>query len=166
MAYPEKTWAKVKADYLTGNFSVEELQKKYGISTATIDKRMKKDGNWIKGKLKEKIQEKVEERTIDIFTRLGMPPEKIVQKVIEGMNANKTYIKGNGEEAFIEVEEDHNTRHKFVQEANKMTGGYAPEKIEETIKNIQPTREDLKSLTDEELAAMQSMINKMGGEDE
>ena len=40
MAYDAKTWAKVKADYETGNFSAPELSEKYTISEPAIKKHI------------------------------------------------------------------------------------------------------------------------------
>ena len=130
MAYPAKTWAKVKADYETGNFSVADLWKKYGIAEITIEKRIGNE-KWKKGKLKKKIEEKIEESTLEMFARLGMPKEKFLQVIIDGLNADRTYIKKDGSgEGFIEVEPDHAARSRYVTEVNKMTGGYVPEKKE------------------------------------
>ena len=130
MAYPAKTWAKVKAEHETGQFSVEELSKKYKISQPAIVKRLMKEG-WKKGRTKKKIEEKIEESTLEMFARLGMPKEKFLQVIIDGLNADRTYIKKDGSgEGFIEVEPDHAARSRYVTEVNKMTGGYVPEKKE------------------------------------
>lgn len=54
-------WETVKTEYITGA-SIYALAKKYGISTATIHKRVKK-GNW--EKLRERTAKEAEKRTIE-----------------------------------------------------------------------------------------------------
>lgn len=39
-----KVWAKIKIDYITGQFTLEELGKKYGVSAAIISKTSTKEG--------------------------------------------------------------------------------------------------------------------------
>ena len=130
MAYPAKTWAKAKADYLTGDYSVKDLWKKHGIAEITIEKKIGIE-KWEKGKLKEVIEKKIEESTAEMFARLGMPKEKFLEVILEGLKADRTYIKKDGSgEGFIEVEPDHTARAKYVTEVNKMTGGYTAEKKE------------------------------------
>lgn len=134
MAYSSEVWGKVKADYETGLYSVDKLQEKYGISTASIDKRMAKDKPtkpWIKGKTEDKIHKKIEENTIERLARLKYTQDKHLNNIIAGTEADRTYIKKDGSgEGFIEVEPDHQSRVKYLDMINKMTGGYAPEKIE------------------------------------
>tara|TARA_R110000737_G_C14359287_1_gene446651 strand:- start:10 stop:519 length:510 start_codon:yes stop_codon:yes gene_type:complete len=163
MAYPAKVWAKVKADYETGNFSIDKMGEKYGISTATIEKRIKAD-KWQKGKLKPIIEKKIEETTAEMFARLGLPKEKLLDKIIEGTDANRTYIKRDGSgEGFVEVEPDHAARVKYITEINKMTGGYTPEKQEITAKNtnIEVTTDDLEGLSDEEIEGLREISEKL-----
>ena len=125
MAYTTKQWAKVKADYLTGNYSVEKLSKKYEISEPAISNKAKAEG-WIKGQLKEKIEKKVEESTIEILARIGCTPEFRLKLLHEGLLADRTYVKGE----YVEVEADHNSRVKYHDIINKLTGSYTPEKVE------------------------------------
>ena len=42
-----------------------------------------------------------------MFARLGLPKEKVLKKIAEGMEATKLLISGNKEEAFAEVVPDH-----------------------------------------------------------
>lgn len=125
MAYPAETWIKAKKDYETGNYSVCELGKKWGMSDTAIENKIA-DEKWIKGALKDKIEERIERDMIKLFAKKGFPPEKIIEKVLEGLEAHRTVrINENGDTT---VEPDHNARVKYIQEANKMMGNYSAEK--------------------------------------
>ena len=87
MAYKTTTWAKAKADYESGNFIVAQLQKKYRIHTSTIDKRIA-TYKWIKGASKKKIQERIQETMKEKFARLGLPEDKVLEKVKEVIDEN------------------------------------------------------------------------------
>ena len=164
MAYSTKIWAKVKADYLTGNFSYDDLSEKYRISEPCIRKHSK-SGGWVKGELKEKIEEKIEESTIEAFARLGLTKDKILQKINDGLEADKVVITGGKDNAFAEVIPDHQAIDKYITQYNKMTGNYAAEKQEiKQETDIKIGREDLKELSPEELQVMLKMIDKLGGE--
>ncbi len=82
MAYPAETWAKVRADYETGNFSVRELSENYQIFYKTIDDKIASDG-WIKGKYKPAIEAKIKETMIERFTRMGLSEVAACEKVVE-----------------------------------------------------------------------------------
>lgn len=142
MAYPAKTWAKVKADYETGNYSVEQLWKKYGMSAISIEKRIgidKKNGNpWEKGKLKPIIEKQIEESVMEKLTRLGMPEDKVLMVMVEGLEAtyekwkkNPNYKKDavdeTGEKILeydLEIYSDHQIRAKFFDMYCKIGGKY------------------------------------------
>ena len=169
MAYPAKVWAKVKADYETGNFSIDKLHEKHTISVDTLKRKISGE-KWQKGKLKPIIEKKIEETTAQMFARLGLPKEKLLEKIIEGTDADRTYIKKDGSgEGFVEVEPDHAARVKYITEINKMTGGYTPEKQEITAKNtnIEVTTDDLEGLSDEEIEGLRKISEKLNrGKDE
>lgn len=137
MAYSTKIWAKCKCDYETGNFSVKKLWKKHGISTATIENKIAKE-KWIKGRLKEKIEKSTEQMFVDA----GMPKEKVLTLIVEGMTEPKKLIfEGKGDQMICTPEKDYKTASDYIKEYNKMTGGYAPEKKEITLPNVPTTLE-------------------------
>jgi len=144
MAYPAETWAKVKTDYETGNYSVLQLAKKYSISKKAIDKHLKEEG-WVKGELKKTIQKKIEESTLELFVKRGMPRERIVELVVKGMiEPDMIKFEGKGDQMMATPVPDWKTRKDYIQEANKMTGGYAAEKKEITggIQIVPISKED------------------------
>lgn len=166
MAYKAKTWSKAKADYETGNFSVEQLWKKHGIAAITIEKKIGKE-KWIKGATKKAIEKKIEESTIEAFARLGATKDFVLAKVLEGLEATKVVITGGKNDAFAEVIPDHQNIDKFVTQYNKMTGQYAPEKQEiKTEADIKIGRADLQNLSQDELNVMLKMIDKLGSNDD
>jgi len=145
LMYSAKKWATVKADYETGNFSAEELWKKYGIHQRTIENRIKGE-KWVKGKSKPLIAQGIAERNIAMFAKLGMTQEKVVQKLIDGIdsaNRSAQYIadqvkaaKDKDEEVdtdwlfkiIPQIMDDRKIALQYLQELNKMCGTHAPQK--------------------------------------
>ncbi|MCP3683545.1 MAG: hypothetical protein GY861_12730 [bacterium] len=111
MAYSATTWAKVKADYESGNYSAPQLYEKYTISEIAIKKKIV-DEKWEKGKNKEIIIQSIAEKNIELFAKLGMTQEKKAQMLINGTS------------------DDNSIAIKFIQEINKMCGSHAPVKKE------------------------------------
>ena len=177
MAYSTDKWAKVKADHLTGNFSVDELWKKWGISTTAIENRIDKE-KWVKGELKAKIEKKVEESTIAMMARLNMPKERVVKEVlIEGLEAtnqkwvkNPNYEEGAegeaGEQWLLVIYADHTSRAKYLDQYNKMTGGFTPIEKKIETEDVTVGNKELKNLSTEELEELVKLVEKAGGEDE
>lgn len=116
MAYPESTWAKLKADYETGEFSAPKLEEKYNITQQAIWKKKERDAikgiKWVKGKNATIIQQTIAEKNIAAFAKAGCTHQKVVDRVAEKI-----------------LNEDNMLQ--YVQEYNKMCGGYAPIKKED-----------------------------------
>jgi len=160
MAYDVTTWAKAKAYYETGNYSIPEVGEKLGILHTAIENKIAQEG-WIKGKNKEKIEAGIAERNIEMFAKLGMTQENVAEKIIEGVflpdaTAKKLaeYIQNNNPEneegeknddyfkqMAVIVKEMVNDKYlslKYIQEFNKMCGTLAPFKKELTGKEGSP----------------------------
>jgi len=58
-------WDKIKAEWLKGGITQEELAKKYGLSVKTVSNRASKEG-WkaAKGRIREKTEENIEARVV------------------------------------------------------------------------------------------------------
>lgn len=126
MAHSTKQWSKAKADYETGNFSVQELQKKYRISESSINKRIAKE-NWQKGKLKPVIEEEQRKRVLDALTEKGVDADMIADKIKMLLAAKRKLIIPNGDGPPIEKEtDDYWAIDKGIAQFAKFTGGYAP----------------------------------------
>lgn len=63
----QEKWDAIRADYLSGEYSVPELAQKYGASESTIYKKASKDG-W--KKMQEKIRQKADEKYIARAARI------------------------------------------------------------------------------------------------
>lgn len=162
--YSLKVWANVRAQYETGKFTIDELQKLFGISRNTIQFQCIKN-NWIKGKTADTIAYRINESTLDCFVRLGMPPEKVAQRVLEGIECTTdTTIKiadrlksiqadATTEEILKKISsiikdlaEFKRVSLLYIQEYNKMIGNYAPTKTEVAVHPLIPdnlSREEL-----------------------
>jgi len=115
MAYDVETWAKAKADYESGNFSVEKLGKKWGISDTQIENKIAKEG-WVKGKNAPLIQQSIADKNIEAFAKANCTHKDIVDKMV----------------AVILSDDDNRLRLSYIQEYNKMCGTLAPSKKEVT----------------------------------
>ena len=142
MAYPVSTWAKVKADYETGNFTIEKLWKKYGIAAVTIETKIIKK-KWIKGSSAPAIQQTIAEKNIAMFAKLGMTTEDLAQKLINGLNTQEKAAKEIAEKinnSDVDIEmytklipqilDDRKISLEYAKEIIKMIGVYAPAKKE------------------------------------
>jgi len=122
MAYPAKTWAKVKADYETGNFSANQVAEKWSISVQAVKKRIRAE-KWQKGKSIPKIEEKIRDASIESYAKLGMPLKKALKICIRLMESDDPVIAEKGLTHF-----------------EKQTGINAPEKL--NVKNTGMTLEE------------------------
>ena len=177
----ESEWAKAKARYSTGDYSKEQVGDYLGVSDTAIDNRMAKDkksGNsWVKGELKAKIEKKVEESTIAMMARLNMPKERVVKEVlIEGLEAtnqkwvkNPNYEEGAegeaGEQWLLVIYADHTSRAKYLDQYNKMTGGFTPIEKKIETEDVTVGNKELKNLSTEELEELVKLVEKAGGEE-
>lgn len=87
MAYPPEFWAKVRADYESGEFGLEKLAKMYQVSRQSIANQKKKNG-WVKGKKKPYegevyLAEAAEDFAAAISDDLPPPVEETVGQTIE-----------------------------------------------------------------------------------
>jgi uncharacterized protein YlzI (FlbEa/FlbD family) len=154
--YSLRVWANVRAQYETGSFTIDELQKLFGISRNTIQFQCIKNG-WVKGKTAPTVAYRINESTLDCFIRLGMPPEKVNQRVLEGIESSTdTIIKiadrlkeiqaeATTEEVLKKISsiikdlaEFKRISLLYIQEYNKMIGNYAPTKSEVTVHPLIP----------------------------
>jgi NCAIR mutase (PurE)-related protein len=135
MAYPAKTWALIKADYETGNYSIEDLQKKHKISHDTITTRCYKD-KWVKGLLKPQIEKSIQNKMVEAFAKRGFDESRVAEIVEAMAKAEKTIIVPSGKEeqsGFADIIPDWQARDKAVTQYAKLTGSYAQEKADNRI---------------------------------
>jgi hypothetical protein len=92
MSYSAEKWANVRYDYESGNLTIEKLSKKWQISTTAIVNKMQEE-EWVKGKHKETIQQTVAEKNINMFANLNCTPERVAQRVIEGIFMGDELVK-------------------------------------------------------------------------
>ena len=124
MAYSVKKWAKVKVEYETSGVSAEKLREKHGISTRSIEYRIQKE-KWKKGKNKKIVEEKIEKTTLEMFAEAGMPPSKVIEHMVTGIEkAEDLKFSGPKGEQFCENAPDYKTRLAYIQELNRMVGGH------------------------------------------
>jgi len=142
MAYPATTWAKVKADYETGDYSVDKLHQKHTISREAIITKMVRK-KWEKGKNAPIIQQTIAEKNIAMFAKLGMTTEDLAQKLINGLNTQEKAAKEIAEKinnSDVDIEmytklipqilDDRKISLEYAKEIIKMIGVYAPAKKE------------------------------------
>jgi len=164
MALPAKTWAKIKTEYETGNYSTVQLAKKWQISDQAVRKHIR-DEKWKKGQLKPIIESKIQKTMVEKFAEIGLTPEKVMRVVDEGVHADKTIIVGSGDQAMADIIPDWQARDRFVTQYYKLTGGYAAEKVEHSG-DIEVTDPRLKNYSDEEIQTLINILTKKKDESE
>jgi hypothetical protein len=153
LAYPVELWAKIKADYETGNYSYEKLAEIYHVSDPAIRLKATED-NWIKGRLKEKIEEKTQHRVINMLSKLGWDEKKRIEKFADILEADKTGSEGI-------AEPDWNARLKAHDMIFKIAGDYAPTETKLSGGITTESPYDLSQLTDEELITFKTLMDKV-----
>jgi predicted DNA-binding protein YlxM (UPF0122 family) len=86
----KETWERLKADYVTGAYTLELLAKKYGVSKAAISKKIKKE-NWGKVDLKEtaelvemeKVNKSKQKKVNKIAKLTNVSPDKFEEAISE-----------------------------------------------------------------------------------
>jgi hypothetical protein len=137
MAYPAKTWQKVKTAYLSGNYTVEKIAQMWSISTQAIFGRIQREG-WERGKLSRTIAE----RNIERLTEAGATPIAVAETLANALKADKSVIiRDNGAlkksesgepQGFVEQVPDWQPRLKAVEIINSMTGAIPQPEQKET----------------------------------
>jgi len=94
----KETWERLKADYVTGAYSLELLAKKYGVSKGAISQKAKKE-NWKKLDLKETAElveieklNKTKQTKLKNKSRLVSVNEKELNRAIEEIVDYQEYI--------------------------------------------------------------------------
>lgn len=167
----------VRAEYETGNYSVKSLPSRirYGIHARTVEGWVEKY-RWQKGSSAPTIEKAQAELNLDRFTRAGLPPDRLIERVIEGVNAGSecveevvTIIRENKGEldpkavrALHEIGTALNSRAKFVDIYCKMTGQYAPTKTQDLTPPAPQKAPDLSRFSDEELRQWEKLWEKAG----
>lgn len=63
----------------------------------------------------------------ELLDQMGVTDEKLARVLNEGLEANKTIVMGkDSNEAFVDIQPDHPTRHKFLETGLRLRG-YAKE---------------------------------------
>ena len=160
MAFSLKTWAKVRKDYERG-ISIPALAEKYTISIPAIKLR---SNQWEKGKLLPVIEKRIEEGIVEKFTKIGMPLDRVIECIAGGIEEpQRVVFEGKGDQMIATPEPDYPTRLKYIQEYNKMTGSYAPEKsiaLNRTLLEIKETH-DLTKLSADQLEMLIELQERM-----
>ena len=111
----KETWEKLKADYATGAYSVRNLAKKYNISHAAINKKIKKE-NWIildekelaevanEKKVIKKVSKSFHEKVSKVSKKVSVKPEKL-EKTIEEYVDKKEMIETAGVDVVLKAQE-------------------------------------------------------------
>ncbi|MBD3397118.1 MAG: hypothetical protein GF418_15970 [Chitinivibrionales bacterium] len=179
MAYGTEVRSQAKALYETGNYSAKEvaakLRKKCEKSSRLTERCIQswiEKYDWKKGALEPTIQQRTEQSIIGLFAELGMPPDEVVKRVIEGIHAGADVVEKilaiateqskNGELPvnleLLELLKGYgahlNTRAKFIELWAKLTGSFAPTDVNLKASDARISAEpspDLSQLSDQEL---------------
>ena len=111
----KETWERLKADYVTGAYSVRDLAKKYNISHAAINKKIKKE-NWIVLDEKElaevanekevitKVSKSFHEKVSKVSKKVSVKPEKL-EDAIEEYVDKRAMIETAGIDVVLKAQE-------------------------------------------------------------
>ena len=117
MAYKTSTWAKAKANYETGNYSVADLVKMLGISDTAIENRIKRE-KWIKGKLKDVIELTMQQKVVKALADRKIDENTVADAIQSLLTTTDALVKDKG-----------------LTQYGKFTGSYAADKKDIMIQN-------------------------------
>jgi len=113
MYYSSQIWARVRTAYESGKYhsldemhkSVYEQLKKEGIRCPGINavKARSASESWNKYKSTDKIKKTQEQMLIERFAKNGLPEDKVINKIIDLVNSDKTYERCKGLEMYRDV---------------------------------------------------------------
>lgn len=153
--YAQKLWDDCQRDYESGfDYSIAELSRMHPPLKQSAIRRHAKLHGWQRGRLAGQVKMERDKKTVEKFADLGLPEEDVLRRVIEGIktgdeavNAVKSMLEraaeepGGAEEKLMspgvqrivrDMFNDMNVRFKYIQEYNRMVGGYAPLKRDVT----------------------------------
>ena len=127
-------WSKVKADYLSGKYTYQQLAEKYKISFSTISKKARKN-KWVslKRKKEEKVAKNVQQKLEDIET-------KEIVKDIDRICAVARKLIDKAEKAIEELDL-YNVKEKTV---TKKTKYRTDTKVKAPVEDVEKTTEKIK----------------------
>jgi len=123
--------ATAQAIYEVRGTSLEKISKMLGVHVETV-KKWKRKGVW-KDREAElpKVLELTRQKTIEMFAKQGMPPERAVDLMIEGMEDQQVEIVNEVDDSgkshkvaktVFEGHKSYKTRHKFQHDYHLLTG--------------------------------------------
>lgn len=145
--YSQKIWDACRRDYESGfDYSLAELSRMHPPLKDSAIRRHAKLHGWERGRLAGEVKMQLEKKTIDRFAALGLPQEEVLKRVIEGIQTgdeavravkamlercsedpNEESLLSSGVQRMVrDMFNDMNVRFKYIQEYNRMVGGYAP----------------------------------------
>lgn len=143
---PPDVWSIIRAMWEGGSYTFAELSTLHDISISTIKQRSSAE-KWKEGRLSEAIQKKIEESTAAIFAKFRMPREKRIGYIVEAIRnpvvseevtelqrgpSGKVLRTRNGRLLTYKKTMDklsYEVRLRYLQEAHKLCGDYAPLKL-------------------------------------
>lgn len=163
--FPRAAWATFRSLYESGQFiKMEDLhghiKKAFGDAPSldTLRHRAARD-KWDRHRLEPQIQVAADKDVADTFAELGMDTRTRIQKIVEGINHADEIMKkacaavqvAGGQldpevvSGLRDAAKDFRVSLLYIQEANKMTGAYAPieKRLDHTTKGqkIEPRKE-------------------------
>ena len=108
----KEQWESLKADYVTGAFSLSQLAKKYGVDKSAISRRVKKE-NW------KQIEENELKELVEI-EKVNKSQQQKVNRISEELEVKKEALKHSIEEITDIAEMLENNTKKLLSKQTKM----------------------------------------------
>jgi hypothetical protein len=130
MAYKAIVINACRSDYESGNYTLAQIGEKRGIPSKCIEKWSCKFG-WRKSALVPQVQAAINEKTIETLARLGMPKEKALRILIDGLEKPEfTQFEGKGDQMIATPMKDYKLILGYLKEYLQITDMYPAQKIE------------------------------------
>lgn len=150
----KQEWEKLKADFTTGIYTLEQLAKKYGVNRATISKKANKDA-WVKIPL-ETTAELVE------LEKGNKRQQEIKKATKKATNVNSEYFDASIKEIADITEYVHNLQLSAAQRIAETLKNNSVEEISVTGGEMSSVEITERKLNPRELKSLVDAIDKAG----
>ena len=152
----------IRTLFETGKYELGEIGAKFGIPVKTLYKWSCYD-KWNKGVLAPRVEELQQESIVEMFAKAGMPKERLIDKVVEGISTpDELIFEGPKGEQICTPVPDYKTRLQYIKEANAMQGNYPEKNSKDAGIHVDKLLISVSGLSGEELLRARDEIRERG----
>jgi hypothetical protein len=101
---PDTLYDAARKRYLEGDETYTDLAAAFGVAAETLGRRAKKEG-WaiLRQQARDAALDEAQQYTVRKFAKLGLPPEKIIRKVVELIDSENPAFVDKGIQRYLDM---------------------------------------------------------------